>query len=331
MKIGILGCGNWGSVFGIIQQRNGHRIKIWEFERARAERVQRTRDNRPFLHYHKLPRAIEISWDVEQVLAGADLVVFALPCQVLPAVIEELTRRKKKINARFLLSLIKGIDVVDLKRPSEIISRLPQAADRVCVLSGPSIANEIIQSKPTAVVLAGSEKNLAALQHELSTPRLRVYESRDLTGVELGGAIKNVLALAGGICDGLGLGANTRGALISRGIVEMQRLGTRLGGRASTFWGLSGLGDLITTASSQDSRNRRYGMLIGQGFTRRRIDKETVMVTEGVPTALAVKKLAERQGVETPICRAVYEVLYNNRSPRRGIQTLMNRPLTRED
>jgi glycerol-3-phosphate dehydrogenase (NAD(P)+) len=331
MKIGILGCGNWGSVFGIIQARNGHTVRIWEFDKPRAQRVKRTRDNRPFLSQCKLPEEIGIYWEIEPVLKSADLVVFALPSQVVRKVTSDIRALRTGLGSSLVLSLIKGIDIQTLQRPSEIISKLPVRRDRMFVLSGPSIANEIIRGEPTAVVLVGRNARRArSLQGQLATRSFRIYEGRDLVGVELGGALKNVLALACGISDGLGLGANTKGALISRGIKEIQRLGVRMGARALTFLGLSGIGDLITTSFSRESRNHAYGTLIGQCLSRAKIERDMVMVAEGVPTARAVHKLAARHGVEMPICSVVYDILYRNKPPQQGIKDLMTRPLRKE-
>jgi glycerol-3-phosphate dehydrogenase (NAD(P)+) len=331
MKIGILGCGNWGSVFGILQARNGHTVRIWEFDKPRAMRVKKTRDNRPFLSQCKLPEEIGIFWDIEPVLKGADLVVFALPSQVVRKVTKDIRALGTDLGSSLVLSLIKGIDIQSLQRPSEMISRLLVRRDRMFVLSGPSIANEIIRGEPTAVVIVGRDaRRVRFLQKQLATRSFRIYEGRDLVGVELSGALKNVLAIACGISDGLGLGANTKGALICRGIKEIQRLGVRMGARASTFLGLSGIGDLITTSFSGESRNHAYGSLIGQGLSRAKIERDMVMVAEGVPTTRAVHKLAARYSVEMPICGVVYDILYRNKPPQQGIRDLMARPLRKE-
>ncbi len=328
MNIAILGCGNWGSVFGIVQHRNGHRIKIWEFDRKRAEKVQRTRDNSPFLLKYKIPGSIQIDWRLENVLKNCELVVFAVPCQTLRSVLSEI--KKIKIKTKRTLSLIKGIDIKTLQLPSVIIkNNLPGI--KCFVLSGPSIANEIIRNEPTAVVLAGADLNGAKkLQREIATENFRIYISNDVTGVEFGGAVKNVLALACGISDGLGFGANAKGALISRGIVEIQRLGIKMGANPKTFYGLSGLGDLITTSFSEESRNHLFGKMLGKGRNLTEIEKDFVMVAEGVPTAKAVMKLAKKYNVEMPISKVVYEILYKGKSPLQGLKSLMGRPLKSE-
>jgi len=326
MRIGILGCGNWGSVFGIIQYKNGHSIKIWEFNEERARYVKKTRDNAPFLCGYKIPKKIKIEWNIAKVLEDIDLLVFAVPSQALSGIIAIL--KKMEIRCNCYLSLTKGIDVKTLKRPSEIIGELN---GKLWVLSGPSIANEIIKEEPTAVVLVGPENSGGKkLQHQLSTENFRIYQGDDIIGLELGAAIKNVIALGCGISDGLGFGSNAKGALITRGIVEMQRLGVRMGAKKKTFWGLSGFGDLITTSISEESRNHKVGKLIGQGKSLKEALGCIIMVAEGVPTAKAVKKLTERYGIETPICKVVYEILYEGKQTRQGLKDLMLRPLKNE-
>ncbi len=329
MKIGILGCGNWGSVFGMSQYRNGHSIKIWEYDQERARRVQKTRNNEPFLVGYKIPKDIVIDWKIENIVEGSDVLVFAVPSQTITEVVEAVKETKKK--CKYYVSLIKGINVETLQSPSEVINQLPESRGKVYVLSGPSIANEIMRGEPTAVVLVGPEhSSTKELQQQLTADKFRIYEGNDIIGVELGAAIKNVIVIGCGISDGLGFGSNAKGALIARGIVEMQRLGVKRGAQAKTFWGLSGLGDLVTTAMSEESRNHKFGKMIGEGKKVEQITKEIVMVAEGVPTSRAVKKLADQYDVEMPICEVVYEILYHKKSPHEGIKDLMTRPLKYE-
>jgi glycerol-3-phosphate dehydrogenase (NAD(P)+) len=329
MKLGILGCGNWGSVFGILQYKNNHKVSIWEFDRDRAERVKKTRDNAPFLCNNPIPEEIEVHWEIEKVITDADLVVCALPCQVMPDVITRL--EEFSAHNTYYLSLSKGIHIESLMRPSQIVDQLVAPEHRTYVLSGPCIANEIIRGEPTAVVLVGPEQEgTHLLQHELATDLFRIYQGEDIVGVELGAAIKNVIALGCGMSDGLGFGNNAKGALITRGIVEIQRLGAKMGAQAKTFWGLSGLGDLVTTSFSEESRNHTFGKKIGQGMTVEQVKKEMFMVSEGVPTAQAIMKLAEKYHVTMPICEVVYEILYHNMSCTRAIKELMTRPLKNE-
>jgi glycerol-3-phosphate dehydrogenase (NAD(P)+) len=329
VKIGILGCGNWGSVFGIVQHQNGHDVRIWEYDRERGQRVHATRNNEPFLTGHRIPDKIHIDWDLERTVEDVDLIVFAVPSQVLRSVVEAMS--ELKLRNTYFLSLIKGIEISTLCRPSQIIAELANAKGNIYVLSGPCIANEIIRKEPTAVVLVGSDpKGTRFLQREMSTEYFRVYESGDITGVELGAAIKNVIAIACGIIDSLGFGANAKGALITRGIVEIQRLGVQMGASERTFWGLSGFGDLVTTAFSEESRNHILGRKIGAGKNLEQAASEMVMVAEGAPTAKAVKTLSTKYGVEMPICHAVYNILYGDEAPRTAIGNLMRRPLKNE-
>lgn len=329
MKLAVLGCGNWGSVFGSIMHRRGHRVKIWEFDRGRSIRVQETRDNAPFLTGHLLPPDITVDADLGNVVHDAELIVLAVPCQTLPSVLQTL--RECHSECRNYLSLIKGIDAATLKRPSQLLAEALGPRPRIFVLSGPSIANEIIRGEPAAVVLAGVDPAaVRTLREELALPSLRIYAGQDIVGVELGGALKNVVALACGMSDGLGFGSNAKGALITRGIVEMQRLGVALGARCETFWGLSGIGDLVTTSFSFESRNHRLGVLLGQGKTLDTAQREIIMVAEGVPTTQAAYRLASEVRVDMPIVRVVYEVLYGRQPLREALRTLMERPLRDE-
>lgn len=329
MKLSILGCGNWGSVFGIMQHLNGHEVKIWEFDKKRAEYIAQTKDNSPFLTDRKIPEKVFVHWDIEKVMTGAELVIFAVPSQTVAGVVDRIS----KIDTRgvIFLSLTKGIDIHTLQRPSEIINTLSSARNRVYVLSGPSIANEIIRGEPTAVVLVGPEsKGAVMLQHALASDHFRIYLGDDITGVELGAAIKNVIAIGCGISAGLGFGKNAKGALLARGIVEMQRLGVKMGAKARTFWGLSGLGDMVTTSFSEESRNHRFGKCIGTGKNVTDIEAEMVMVAEGVPTSKAIMMLSEKHKIEMPICEVVYNILFNNKPPKQGLRDLMTRPLKNE-
>lgn len=329
MKIGILGCGNWGSVFGIMQHNNHHQVKIWEYDKERCRHVAATRDNKPFLIGQRIPEAIELHWNIEPVITGADLIVFVVPSQALRGVVDLM--RGSEIGCEYFLSLTKGIEIGTLRRPSEIIMELAGARGRVSVLSGPCIANELIRKEPAAVVIVGPGPGAVhELQAALSTAYFRIYEGDDLIGVELGAALKNVIAIGCGMSDGLGFGTNAKGALISRGIVEIQRLGVKMGARARTFWGLSGLGDLVTTAFSDESRNHVLGRKIGAGKTLAQASREMIMVAEGAPTARAVMSMAERHDIDMPICKAVYDILYKNKPPKTAISDLMNRPLKHE-
>ncbi len=331
MKVTILGCGNWGSTFGILLAQKGHQVSIWEFDKERALKVEKTRNNEPFLIGIPIPGNVRITSQLEQTLEGAEICVCALPSNVLRDVITQLSATKRTIP--YYVSLVKGIETKSLMRMSEIIETgiAEKTASKVIVLSGPCIANEVVRHKPTSVVVA-SKNELAAkhIQKNFSSDSFRIYYSNDVIGVELGGALKNVMAIACGICDGLNLGANARGALITRGVAEITRLGVKLGASASTFAGLSGVGDLITTATSQYSRNHSLGEKIGQGKKLDDILKGMAMVVEGVNTTIAAHALAQKHQVDMPITFAVYEILFEGTSPAEGLKKLMDRPLKKE-
>ena len=329
MKISILGCGNWGSVFGIMQHEHGHDVRIWEYDKERAQRVKATRNNEPFLIGHSIPDEIQIHWQLDKAIAGVDIIVFAIPSQVLRNVVMAL--KKIGTDSGYYLSLTKGIEISTLLTPSQVIGELDSTSGNIYVLSGPCIANEIIRKEPTAVVVVGvNVKGTKRLQEELSTDYFRIYQSDDVIGVELGAAVKNVIAIACGIIDSLGFGSNAKGALVTRGIVEIQRFGVALGAKEKTFWGLSGVGDLVTTAFSEESRNHTLGRKIGAGKTLAQATGEMVMIAEGAPTARAVMKLAKRHNVEMPICEAVHKILYEDEKPQTAIGSLMSRPLKNE-
>jgi len=329
VRIGILGCGNWGSVFGIMQYLKGHEIRVWEYNKERARHVSTTRNNEPFLTGYRIPDKIQVHWELEKAVTEADLIVFAVPSQVLRSVVSAL--KKLEPDNKYYLSLTKGIEISTLLRPSEVIGELANAKGNVYVLSGPCIANEIIRKEPTAVVVVGEKmEGTKKLQEELSTDYFRIYQSDDIIGVELGAAVKNVVAIACGIIDSLGFGSNAKGALITRGIVEIQRFGIAMGAKEKTFWGLSGVGDLVTTAFSEESRNHTLGRKIGEGKNLAQATSEMVMIAEGAPTAKAVIKLSTRHNIEMPICEAVHKILYEDEKPQTAIGSLMRRPLKNE-
>ncbi len=307
MIISILGCGNWGSTIGILLNQLGHTVKIWEFDESRSQKISATRNNEPFLKGILIPESIFITSNLEQAIQATEVCVYAVPSNVLRSVIEEM--KKIKVHCPYHLSLIKGIEVTTLMRMSEIIEAgfIKEKIGSVIVLSGPCIANEVVCQKPTSVVVASKAEAAAKIiQKNFSTDTFRIYYSNDVAGVELGGALKNVMAIACGICDGLGLGANARGSLITRGMAEITRLGVKMGAAAQTFSGLSGVGDLVTTATSLHSRNHYLGEAIGQGKNLSEILKSMTMVAEGVNTTIAARGLAEKFEVEMPITCLLY-------------------------
>ncbi|RPH92597.1 NAD(P)-dependent glycerol-3-phosphate dehydrogenase [candidate division KSB1 bacterium] len=331
MKITILGAGNWGTTMALVLQRTGHRVTLWEYDIAQAELVSRTRKNEKFLPGYVLPNEITVTSGLDAALDSAELCLLAVPVQKCSGVLRNI--RRIPANA-LIVSLMKGIEQSSLKRVSEIcLHELPAVdSSHFAVISGPTIAPEVAAGLPTTAVVASSSHETAeTVQKEFSTRELRLYTSNDVIGVELAGALKNVIALAAGMCDGMKLGYNTKGALLTRGLAEIKRLGVSLGGDKSTFGGLSGMGDLITTCSSPHSRNHTVGERIGRGDSPTHVLENMVMVAEGVWTAQAASDLARKRGIEMPITEMVRRVIYEGKDPRASVSELMLRNLKAED
>jgi glycerol-3-phosphate dehydrogenase (NAD(P)+) len=321
--ITILGAGNWGTTLALLLHKKQHRVKLWEFYPERASRLRDLRENREFLPGFQIPEVIEITSDVDESSAGSDVLIFALPSEAMRDVARKVAQRK---NGVLLLSVSKGLERDTLMRMSEVLSE-EVPGGKIASLSGPCIANEVAHGIPTTVVIAGKDRGVCGrLQELLMTPNFRVYTHDDVVGVELGGAFKNVIAVAAGMCDGIGLGANTKGALVTRGLAEITRLGTSMGANPLTFAGLSGVGDLVTTCFSTHSRNRRVGEEIGRGRKLDQVLSELTMVAEGVNTTRCAVKLAAAASVEMPITMEVHRVLFEGKLPREAIADLMLRP-----
>ncbi len=328
--IAVLGAGSWGTTLAILLSGKGFPVRLWEYRPDAAERLRRERENREFLPGIRLPDALEIHHDAGA-LSGVEAAVLAIPSQYARSVLERLAGDVPP--GAVLINAAKGIEEGSLKRPSEVVAEfLPDAvASRYAALSGPSHAEEVSRGLPTTVVAASPSLEVARRVQEIFfTPVFRVYASPDLVGVELGGALKNVIAIATGICDGLGFGDNTKGALLTRGLAEITRLGVKLGGQPRTFAGLSGMGDLIATAMSRHSRNRRLGEAIGKGMKLEEALAASKMVVEGVGTAHAAVDLARRHGVELPIAEQVRAILYDGKSATTAIRELLTRDLKAE-
>jgi len=325
IRIAVLGGGNWGTTLALHLLGNGHEVRLWEFFPELAEAMTKDRENKKYLPGVPLPAALKVSADLGEVVNGARILLFVVPSHLL----RELLWGLKEIPfpADLAVSAIKGLEAESLERMSEAIEEeLPPLKGKVVALSGPSLAWEVARGVPTAVVAASADEEKAkTAQKVFFSPRFRVYTSSDLIGVELGGALKNIIAIAAGISDGLGFGDNARGALLTRGLAEMTRLGVALGAKPETFSGLSGMGDLITTCSSRLSRNHQVGMAIAQGKKLDEILKEMVMVAEGVRTTPAANKLAQRHRVEMPIATQMQAVLFEGKDPREGVMALMQR------
>ncbi len=320
MNVTVIGTGGWGTALAVLLDGNGHRVTLWGRLQEEVEPILVYRENKAFLPGVKISEAIIVTLDIKAALRGADLVVLAVPSHGMRPICRQV-REHVPVSAA-LVHVAKGIENETGARMSEIIAD-ELKTDRVVVLSGPSHAEEVGRGIPTAVVVAGS--NAALAQQTFMTERFRIYTHDDVAGVELGGALKNVIAIAAGVCDGIGFGDNTKAALCTRGLAEMARLGVALGARQETFFGLSGVGDLIVTAFSRHSRNRGFGERLGKGETAEQIAGSTQKVAEGVKTAKSAWQLAQRHGVDAPICREVHAILYEGKAPQQAVHDLMTR------
>ncbi|MBI3324127.1 MAG: NAD(P)-dependent glycerol-3-phosphate dehydrogenase [Candidatus Omnitrophica bacterium] len=318
--IAVLGDGGWGTTLAIYCHRLGHRVRWWSAFPDYVKLLRKRRENVKYLPGIPIPPRLSITADLAEAVGDAELLIVAVPSQYLRCAVVGL----KRVSAgHALLSVAKGIESNSLKRMSEVI-REELGPVKLAALSGPNIAHEIARGFPASAVVASEIPAIAArIQQMLSSERLRLYTSTDLIGVELGGALKNPLAIAAGISDGLGFGANAKAALITRGVVEMVRLGSALGGRRETFWGLSGLGDLVTTCLA--GRNHWLGQQIGAGRRLREVLAGTPMVIEGVETSKAAAALGRRVGAELPIIEQVHAILFRGRHPRTALRALMRR------
>ena len=322
-EIGVIGSGSWGTALALVLNKNGHHVTIWSYLKEEADEIREKRENPSKLPGVHIPEEIEITTDLPGSVEGKDVVVLAVPSMATRATAKKMCPYVKE--EQILVNVAKGIEEGTLKTLSEQIEEeIPQA--NVAVLSGPSHAEEVSRELPTTVVVgAETEETAIYLQKIFMNDVFRVYTSPDIKGIELGGSLKNVIALAAGIADGLGYGDNTKAALITRGIAEITRLGLAMGADFATFSGLSGIGDLIVTCASMHSRNRRAGILIGKGYTTKEAMDEVQMVVEGVYAAKAAKKLAEKYNVEMPIVEQVNQVLFDGKSPADGVKDLMLR------
>ncbi|HEX3152225.1 MAG TPA: NAD(P)H-dependent glycerol-3-phosphate dehydrogenase [Gemmataceae bacterium] len=324
VTIAVLGDGAWGTAAALILARSSdHRVRLWSARAENGARLREVRENIRYLPGVPIPKSIELVTDSAAAIADAELWVSAIPTIHLRTTLT----RFAALNGRDvpIVSLTKGIELATFRRPSEIIAEV-LGSDRVAALSGPSHAEEVARGMPTSVVVAGSDSALTAwIQSLFITDRFRVYTNPDLVGVELAGALKNVIGIAAGICDGLGFGDNAKSALLTRGIVEMIRFGMAHGAEHDTFHGLAGIGDLITTCFSPHGRNRRVGERLGRGETLATILGDTAAIAEGVTTARSVHERASNLGLELPIATIVFRVLYEGLSPLAGVSELMTR------
>ncbi len=330
-KIVVVGDGGWGTAIAIHLARSGHDVALWSHDAAYAAHLAEHRANPRFLPGHAIPASVRIGADLPALLPGADLLVSAIPTEFLRAV---WTRHAGHLPPRTpVLSLTKGVEQGTGLRPSEVL-RAVAPGRAVAVLSGPNIAWEVAKGFPATAVVGGDDPAVVtAVREHFSSRSFRVYSNADAVGVELGGALKNVIAVAAGICDGLGLGHNAKAALLTRGVIEMARLGAALGAERRTFFGLSGMGDLMTTCYSPTSRNRTFGERVGRGEAPHDVIASTLTVAEGVKAATPVRELARRHGLSLPISEEVYLMVHDAKDPQASVEALMlrNRKDERED
>jgi glycerol-3-phosphate dehydrogenase (NAD(P)+) len=328
MDAAVIGGGSWGSAFALHLGRLRQKTLLWVRESDIYEDLLKTRQNSVFLPGFQFPSDVSFAADIRDAAASAPILFVAVPSRFCRPVFEKITTVLKK--NQIVVSLTKGIEEGSLKRMTEIMEEVfsPSALPRLAVLSGPSFAREVADKLPTAVVIASRDTDAAqAIQSLISNIHFRAYTSRDVVGVELAGALKNVIAIASGISDALHSGHNPRAALITRGIAELTRLGLRCGAKKETFLGLAGIGDLVLTCTAQQSRNYHVGYELGKGRRLSEILAETQMVAEGITTTQSVRDLAGKEGVEMPICTEVYRVLYEDKNPEESLRDLMLRAL----
>ena len=322
-KVGIMGAGSWGTALALLLHKNGHEVMVWSISEEEVKMLSEEREQKSKLPGVKLPEDMVFTTDMEMTVQDKDFVILAVPSPYT----RETARKMKPFvkEGQILVDVAKGIEEDTLMTLSQQIEEeIPQA--NVAVLSGPSHAEEVGRGLPTIVVIGAKTKETAEyLQEMFMNESFRVYTSPDILGMELGGSLKNVIALAAGIADGLGYGDNTKAALITRGIHEISRLGVKMGGAPESFTGLTGIGDLIVTCASVHSRNRRAGDLIGQGMSMQEAMDEVKMVVEGVYSTKAAVKLGRKYGVDMPIIEQVNAVLFENKNPGDAVKDLMMR------
>lgn len=330
-RLAVIGAGSWGTALAIALAPRFDSVHLWARDGERAAEIARLRENRRYLPGFLLPDHVEVSGELGRAIADADILLSVVPS---PHVRGVLLSMAPHLSAQTrVVSGSKGIEGTRLHRMSQVIAEVLacRSLPPVAVLSGPTFAREVAAGEPAAVVIASEDIDAAAeIQRAFSTPRLRLYVSRDVVGVELGAALKNVIAIGAGICRGLGLGSNSVAALVTRGLAEITRLAVTMGGNPRTLSGLAGLGDLVLTATGDLSRNRFVGVQLGEGRNLDEILGGMSMVAEGVATCRAAHQLGIEEGVDLPIINKMHEVLYESKAPREGLRELMERPLTSE-
>ena len=323
-RIVVIGAGSWGTALASLWAEDGRPISLWGNNAERIARVQETRENTDYLPGVRLPENVCATHDLGE-CKDADLIVFVTPSMALRDIAVRVREAAVKESGAVLLSCTKGIEHGSGMRMSEILSEI-FPSNPIAVLSGPNLAAEVVHGLPTATVIGSANENYAIeLQRFLGSEHFRIYTSDDVVSIELGGALKNVFAIAAGVSDGLGLGDNSKAALITRALAELLRLGTGMGGNERTFYGLSGVGDLIATCFSKHSRNRRVGERLGRAETLAQVQADMKMVAEGIPTAKSAFECARRLDVETPIIDQIYAILYERKPLLLAMQELLGR------
>lgn len=328
-QLSVIGAGSWGTALSIVLAPRFERVQLWAYEDGLAEQIASTGENAMFLPGHRVPDNVVATHSLPAAIAGSDCILLVVPSQFLRGTLRAMLPHVSRSQP--FVSATKGIETGSLLRMSEVLRQECSFEPRVAVLSGPTFAREVAGGEPAAVVIASADGDLASsLQSAFSGPTFRLYTNNDPVGVEIGGSLKNVIAIAAGVVQGLGLGNNTLAALITRGLAEITRLAVAAGGQQRTLAGLAGLGDLVLTCTGELSRNRRVGVELARGRKLPEILASTNMVAEGVETTFAAVDLAKRLGIELPIAEQMYAVLHDGKCPRDGIRDLMDRALTSE-
>jgi len=324
IKVSVIGDGGWGTALALVNLRRGNDVMIWSAFPEYAKTLRKKRENVKFLPGVKLPRELRVTADLKEAVEFGEVLVLAVPSQYLRHVLLKL--KELPFQKKILVSTAKGIEKKTCLRPSEIIRSVLGKNVSIVTLSGPSHAEEVARKIPTLVVAASHNPVIAKyIQEHFRDPKFRVYVQKDVIGVELGGSLKNVIAIAAGVCDGLNFGDNTKSGLLTRGIYEMVRLGVKMGASPDTFFGLSGIGDLITTCFSKHGRNLYVGRELGKGRQIKQILDGMEMVAEGVDTSLSVHQLCERVGLDLPILREVHSMLFKHKTPADAVASLLSR------
>lgn len=328
-QVTVLGDGGWGTALALVHARRGSETCLWSAFPDYAKVLQDKHENVKFLPGVKLPSQIKVTSDLKEAIHFGSILILAIPTQFIRNILHKL--KEYDLSQKILVSVAKGIEKRTSLRPSEIVRSVLGENTRVVIISGPSHAEEVARGMPALVVAASRlESDAAQVQDALSDTYFRIYTQNDEVGVELGGALKNIIAVAAGVCDGLKFGDNAKSGLISRGLLEMARLGKQLGANPNTFFGLSGLGDLVTTCFSDHGRNLRVGRELGQGKKIKEILGAMEMVAEGVDSSLSVHELTEKIGIDLPIMGEVYNILFKEKDPRQAVIDLLNRDAREE-